>query len=136
MRAGGHPAVAGRSGGDYIGAMAASEKFAGEWRTEFDKAVHTVGGLESVERGVAELRRGGIVVVSTGEASTKAEAVLMRAAETVDVWPLPFFADPAVGALSLVVTGRRPSILGLSQPGARAVQLSSAHPLTPISCAP
>jgi GTP cyclohydrolase II len=83
-------------------------------------------GLESVDRAVAELRRGAVVVVTTG-----GEAVLVRAAETVDVWPLPFFSERGVGPLALGVTGRRASILGLSQTAARAVRLLSTRAFTP-----
>ncbi len=82
--------------------------------------------LESVERAVAELRRGTGVVVIAGD-----EALLVRAAETVDTWPLPFFSDRGVGPLALGVTGRRASILGLSQPDIRAVRLQSARAFTP-----
>lgn len=84
--------------------------------------------LESVERAIAELRRGVAVVVISEDTR---EAVLARAAETVDVWPLPFFSNAGVGPLSLAVTGRRASILGLSQPTARAVQLTSTTAFTP-----
>jgi len=87
--------------------------------------------LESVDRAVAELRRGGAVVITAADSQNRSEAVLVRAAETVDIWPLPFFSNAGVGALSLAMTGRRASILGLSQPGARAVQLSSARAFTP-----
>jgi GTP cyclohydrolase II len=84
--------------------------------------------LESVERAIADLRRGVAVVVM---ADSTREAFLVRAAETVDVWPLPFFSNAGVGPLSLAVTGRRASILGLSQPATRAVQLASATAFTP-----
>ena len=87
--------------------------------------------MESVERAVAELRRGGVVVVVAGGASEQSEAVLVQAAETVESWPLAFFDKPDVGEATLAVTGRRASILGLSQPAARAVQLNSARALTP-----
>ncbi len=82
--------------------------------------------LEAVERAVAELRRGGAVVVTSNDG-----AVLVRAAETVDTWPLPFFSARGVGALALGVTGRRASILGLSQPDVRAVRLQSTKSFTP-----
>ena len=85
--------------------------------------------MESVERAVAELRRGGAVVV-TAKAPGDG-AVLVRAAETVDQWPLPFFSAAGVGAISLVVTGRRASILGLGQAGARTVQLTSSQAFAP-----
>jgi GTP cyclohydrolase II len=94
--------------------------------------------LESVERAMAELRRGGAVVV-TGK--TGADAVLVRAAETVDSWPLAFFTLPGVGAIALAVTERRAFILGLdlglglgfAQTDVRAVQLDSSRAFTPES---
>jgi len=86
----------------------------------------TGASLEAVERAVSELRRGGAVVVSAGP-----EALLVRAAETVDTWPLPFFTARGVGALALAVTGRRAMILGLNQPGVRAVRLDSTRALSP-----
>ncbi len=91
----------------------------------------SLGELESVERAVAELRRGGAVVVMAADASAQPGAILMRAAETADSWLLPFFTNAGVGPLSLAITGRRAAILGLSQPAARAVQLSCAHDFTP-----
>jgi len=82
--------------------------------------------LESVDRAVAELRRGGAVVVVDGS-----QAALVRAAETVDIWPLPFFDGAGLGERRLVVTGRRAAILGLGQVGAAAVELFSKNELTP-----
>ncbi|MBY0511673.1 MAG: GTP cyclohydrolase II [Rhodospirillaceae bacterium] len=90
--------------------------------------LNEIGLLESVERAIAELRRGVAVVVTS---DVTKEAVLVRAAETVDVWPLPFFSIAGVGPLSLAVTGRRASILGLSQPAAPAVQLASTTAFSP-----
>jgi len=86
----------------------------------------TGASLEAVERVVSELRRGGAVVVSAGS-----EALLVRAAETADTWPLPFFTARGVGALALAVTGRRAMILGLNQPAVRAVRLDSTRALSP-----
>ena len=86
--------------------------------------------VESVERAVAELRRGGAVVIVAGEAPEGISAALVRAAETVDAWPPAFFDGPGIGAISLAVTGRRACILGLSQPDARAVQLNRARAFT------
>jgi GTP cyclohydrolase II len=86
--------------------------------------------VEAVERAVAELRRGSAVVV-TAATSVKAEAVLVQAAETADQWPLAYFTKAGVGPVSLAVTGRRASILGLSEPSARAVQLTAAEAFTP-----
>lgn len=83
---------------------------------------------EAVERAVADLRRGGAVVITAGPQSKS--AILVRAAETVAGWPLPLFRD-LPGPVSLVVTGRRASILGLSEPAARAVQLNITGELTP-----
>jgi len=116
--------VAGGTARSYISAMVthakspADQKSGGLAETEV---------LESVERAVSELRRGGAVIVMADARESRAgEAYLVRAAETVDLWPLPFFSDPGVGALSLAVTGRRASILGLSLPAASAVQLTGA----------
>jgi GTP cyclohydrolase II len=86
--------------------------------------------LESVERAVAELRRGGAVVVTAGEAPGNISAVLVRAAETIDHWPPAYFDSSGIGAISLAVTGRRASILGLCQSDARAVQMDRAHAFT------
>ena len=82
--------------------------------------------LEAVERAIAELRRGGTVVVTADEG----DAVIARAAETVDCWPLPFFASTGVGAITLAVTARRASILGLASAN-RTVQFSTSEPFTP-----
>ncbi len=86
--------------------------------------------MESVERAVAEVRRGGAVVVLSSDGAGDGPAVLMRAAETVDAWPPAFFDAAGVGAISLAITGRRASILGLSQPDTRAVQLNAARAFT------
>ena len=75
--------------------------------------------LEGVERALSELRRGSAVVL-LGEK----EAVLVRAAETIDAGPAPFFTRPGVGEKGLAVTGRRAAILGLSDAAVRAVTLS------------
>ena len=75
-----------------------------------EATVGDASDLEAVDRAVAELRRGGAVVMTDG-----GEGVLVRAAETVDVWPLPFFDGPDLGVRRLVVTGRRAVILGLGQ---------------------
>lgn len=83
---------------------------------------------EAVERAVADLRRGGAIVITAGQQSKS--AILVRAAETVTGWPLPLFRD-LPGPVSLVVTGRRASVLGLSEPAARAVQLNIAGELAP-----
>jgi GTP cyclohydrolase II len=78
--------------------------------------------LEAVDRAVAELRRGGAVVI-LGCGATGTVAALVRAAETVDLWPAPFFTETGVGPASLVITGRRAAVLGLTAPSAQAVQL-------------
>ena len=98
------------------------------------QALDDTGLLETVERAVSELRRGvAVIVIAVNEKGDHHEAYLVRAAETVDVWPLPFFNEAGAGPLSLAMTGRRASILGLSQPAARAVQLmgTSATAFTP-----
>jgi GTP cyclohydrolase II len=82
--------------------------------------------LEGVERALAELRRGSAVVVLGGDG-----AVLARAAETIDTVPIAFFGRPGLGEKRLLVTGRRASILALSDAGVRAVSLTSAEDWTP-----
>lgn len=82
--------------------------------------------LEAADRAVAELRRGAAVVVISGM-----DAALVRAAETVDTWPLPTFDRPSLGPLRVIVTGRRAAILGLSDVGTVAVELFSDSELTP-----
>ncbi|MGE4063891.1 MAG: GTP cyclohydrolase II [Rhodospirillaceae bacterium] len=78
--------------------------------------------LEAVDRAVAELRRGGaVVILGCGVRGTG--AALVRAAETVDIWPAPHFTEAGVGQASLVITGRRAAVLGLTAPSAQAVQL-------------
>jgi GTP cyclohydrolase II len=79
---------------------------------------HPEVDLEMVDRAVAELRRGVPLVVGQGS-----EAILARAAESIDVWPLPYFDQGGAGPMRLIITGRRAAILGLSQPGAEAVEL-------------
>lgn len=83
--------------------------------------------LEAVERAVGELRRGGTVVITAGEG----DAVIARAAETIDSWPVAFFSSTGVGPPALALTGRRASILGLSDPACRSVVLSVRDTLTP-----
>ena len=83
---------------------------------------------ESVERAVADLRRGSAVVILNPD-QTPRDAILIRAAETVATWPLPYFRD-LDGPVSLVVTGRRAAVLGLSEPAAKAVQLTVDGALT------
>lgn len=87
---------------------------------------------EAVDRGVAELRRGSAVVITgrTHGHGPSGAAILVRAAETVDFWPLPFFST-LTAPVSVVVTGRRAAILGLSDPGQSAVQLNLRERLTP-----
>ena len=82
--------------------------------------------LEAADRAVAELRRGAAVVVVSEK-----EGALVRAAETVDTWPLPTFDRPGLGRLRVVVTGRRAAILGLSDVGTAAVELFRDTELTP-----
>lgn len=81
--------------------------------------------LEAVERAVAELRRGGAVVI-VGCGANGSGAALVRAAETVDLWPAPHFTESGVGPASLVITGRRAAVLGLASPSSQAVQLGCA----------
>ena len=86
---------------------------------ETDIDVATV--LETVDRAVAEIRRGSAVVVSTDNG-----AVLARPAETLDEGPLPFFYRAGIGSVGVAVTGRRAAILGVADPGASTVLLDSA----------
>jgi GTP cyclohydrolase II len=87
--------------------------------------------LEGVERALSELRRGGAIVVAG-----RGEAVLVRAAETIDTWPLAFFARPGVGDKGLIVTGRRAAILGLCDSAVRTVKLTSGEDWTPARIEP
>jgi GTP cyclohydrolase II len=87
--------------------------------------------LEGVQRALSELRRGSAVVLLG-----PGDAALVRAAETVDTWPLPFFGRPGVGEKCLAVTGRRAAILGLSDCGGRAVTLSGPEDFTPARIEP
>lgn len=89
--------------------------------------------LETVARAIADLRRGSAVVVAAEADDNTTTAVLVHAAETVDSWPPAFFDGREVGAVSLAVTGRRASILGLGQRGARTVSLSSTQGFSPES---
>jgi len=91
-------------------------------RPEPDIAPISLPDLEAVDRAVAELRRGGAVVI-LGCGAKGTGAALVRAAETVDAWPAPYFAEAGVGPAHLVVTGRRAAVLGLAAPSAAAVQL-------------
>ena len=86
-------------------------------QTESDVAVTTV--LETVDRAIAEIRRGAAVIVTAETGS-----ILARPAETLNNGPLPFFLRPGVGPIDVAVTGRRAAILGVSEPGAAAVVLN------------
>jgi len=74
--------------------------------------------LETVERAVADLRRGGTVVITSVD-----QAALVRAAETIDDDSPPFFNQPGVDERVLAVTGRRAAILGLGKPNVRTMIL-------------
>ena len=115
------PRVAGDRGEGYIKPMVLQPK-----NDSNPETAATERGLEAVERAIAELRRGGTVVVTAGDG----DAVIARAAETIDSWPLPFFASTGVGPLSLAITARRASILGLASAN-RAVQLIPSETFTP-----
>lgn len=91
-------------------------------RPDIDVARELPPDLEAVERAAAELRRGGAVVI-IGCGASGDGAALARAAETVDLWPAPFFTETGVGPSSIVVTGRRAAVLGLAAPSAQAFQL-------------
>ncbi|NKB43153.1 MAG: GTP cyclohydrolase II [Alphaproteobacteria bacterium] len=91
-----------------------------------DSDIELVAVLETVDRAVAELRRGSaVVVISDGE------ALLVRPAETVDAGPLPFFGRQDLDDISVAVTGRRAAILGLADPTAPAVVLQQKDGFSP-----
>ena len=94
--------------------------------TDADLDVATV--LETVDRAVAEMRRGAAVVVSAPSG-----AVLARAAETLDEGPLPFFYREGVGPVRVAVTGRRAAILGVADPGASTVLLTNKNGFEPAN---
>ncbi|MBM3512347.1 MAG: GTP cyclohydrolase II [Alphaproteobacteria bacterium] len=76
---------------------------------------------ETVDRAIAELRRGGAVVVTGGGDEP---ALLIQAAETV-VGAAPFEGLPRTHPpKALIVTGRRAAILGLADHGPRSVLLN------------
>ncbi|MDX2221907.1 MAG: GTP cyclohydrolase II [Rhodospirillaceae bacterium] len=87
--------------------------------------------LESVDRAIADLRRGAAVVVAGADG-----ALVVQAAESAGADLAAAFAEPGVAPARLVVTGRRAAVLGLSNPGARAVVLTLAAPLTATALAP
>ncbi len=76
---------------------------------------------ELVERAIGELRRGSAVVIY--DAATPSNAVLACAAETIDTLPPPLFDSPKAGHCTLIITGRRAAVLGLSEPTIPAVQI-------------
>ena len=115
--------VAGLRAEVYIGSMTSASKS----EEASPGAGDLARGLEAVERAVGELRRGGTVVITTDSG----DAVIARGAETIDSWPLPFFTSTGVGSVTLAVTGRRASILGLAEPASRSVTLSAGDALTP-----
>lgn len=115
--------MAGQAGQGYISPIPMNA------RPELETAPVSVQDLESVDRAIAELRRGGAVVI-LGDGAKDAGSAVVRAAETVDLWPAPFFTEAGVGPASLIVTGRRAAVLGLSAPSAQAVQLG-CHDLSP-----
>jgi len=91
-------------------------------KTEPD--IDVTAALDTVDRAVAEIRRGSAVVVTAGDA-----AMLVRAAETLQPGQphLPFFTRQGVGPLAAAVTGRRAAILGLADPSAPAVILNEGE---------
>ncbi len=84
--------------------------------------------LETVDRAVAEIRRGSAVVITTDD-----RAVLARPSETLEPGPLPFFSRPGVGPVRLAVTGRRAAVLGVADPGASTVVLHSESGFDPAA---
>lgn len=91
---------------------------------EADLEVTTV--LDTVDRAVAELRRGSAVVVTAENG-----AVLARAAETLSPGPLPFFSRAGLSETGVAVTGRRAAILGLADPSTPAVLLHGQDGFSP-----
>ncbi len=86
-----------------------------------DTQAERARSLESTARAIAELRRGGTIVVT----AENGDAVLARAAETIETWPPAFFNSTGVEAMALAVTGRRAAVLGLGEPTAPCVLLRS-----------
>lgn len=82
--------------------------------------IDVTAALDTVDRAVAEMRRGAAVVVTADGG-----ALLVRAAETLEPGQthLPFFNRPGLGPLAAAVTGRRAAILGLADPSATTVIL-------------
>lgn len=76
--------------------------------------------LNKVDRALSELRRGGIVVLS----GQQGEAGLMMAAEAATQQGLGQLKLLSSSRVSLIVTGRRASVLGLGMAEAEAVSLS------------
>ena len=83
-----------------------------------EKDIEIAAVLETVDRAIAEIRRGSAVVISA-----ESGAILARPAETLGPGHLPFFSQPGVGPIQLAVTGRRASILGLAEPNTPAIVL-------------
>jgi GTP cyclohydrolase II len=86
-----------------------------------DAQAERARSLESTARAIAELRRGGTIVVT----AENGDAVLARAAETIENWPPAFFSSTGVETMALAVTGRRAAVLGLGEPTAPCVLLRS-----------
>jgi GTP cyclohydrolase II len=74
----------------------------------------------AVDRAVAELRRGGVVIVQPSSGG----AVLVQAAEAVTTESLARLAALAGVMPALALTGRRAAVLGLGGAGSAAVQVS------------
>jgi GTP cyclohydrolase II len=91
----------------------------------FSASVHEAAQLEAVDRAVAELRRGGAIVIF-GEDS--GQGILVRAIESVDAWP-PRLFETGVGKIGVVITARRAGILGLNQPNTRCVRIAARDSL-------
>ncbi len=80
----------------------------------------TPPSLLAVDRAVAELRRGGFVVVRPSSGTT----MVVQAAEAVTTESLARLAQLAGAAPVLAVTGRRAAVLGLAEAGPTAVQVT------------
>ncbi len=80
-----------------------------------------VAALVAVDRAVADLRRGAVVLVEAGPGTPLGEAVLVLSAETTDDGALSRLRALAAGPARLVLTRQRASALGHGGPGGEGV---------------
>ncbi len=83
-------------------------------------------GLVVVDRAIAELRRGGPVVIEAEDGS----AALVLAAEAATADSLGRLANLAGGPLSVALTGRRAAVLGLAEAERPVAIVSAMAPLS------